>query len=209
MKRLCLSSRSLAWLLKFGLAVLLGATLAGCTGRGGGWLPPDGVVFSKRATFGFTFSCERSSGSVNPNAPTGRLRIQVSYTDHGSNPLGGPFSIRGQADTLDPVLESMICIGEEPPPGGNELIVLGQYAVTSKPPAGLPAQCAAANADDEQPQCRFEVIVRDNDGSRAPSQGDEFTIRLSSSSALSSALDPGTIVYARSGVLGGGNVQVD
>ena len=62
---------------------ILAVALTACTGRGGGQLPPDGVVFNGPASFGFSFSCE-DKGGLNP--PTGQLRIQLSYTDHGSNP---------------------------------------------------------------------------------------------------------------------------
>ena len=41
---------------------------------------------------------------------------QLAYIDHGSNPLGSPFAIHGIVDTIDPVLESAICIGQNPPP---------------------------------------------------------------------------------------------
>src|SRR6478735_2112836 len=88
------------------LGVLVGA-LSACTGRGGGQLPPNLPAFNGAASFGFSFSCERSSKSTNPNPPTGRLAIELAYTDHGTNPLGAVgFSIHGTADTLDPVLES-------------------------------------------------------------------------------------------------------
>lgn len=92
--------------------------LTACTGGGGGYLPPD-TVFTGKASFGFHFSCE-DKGGLNP--PTGQLRLQLTYTDHGSNPIGSSFSIQGTADELDPVVESMICIGQDPPPGMNELI---------------------------------------------------------------------------------------
>ena len=64
-----------------GILVLL---LVGCTGRGGGQLPPVARAFTGPASFGFSFSCERSSKSTSPNAPAGRLRIQLSYTEHGA-----------------------------------------------------------------------------------------------------------------------------
>ena len=94
---------------------LLLAMLTGCTGRGGGYLAPVAPVFNGAASFGFSFSCERSSTSTSPNPPAGRLRIEVAYTDRGTNPLGSGFSVHGTVDTLDPVLESMICIGRNPP----------------------------------------------------------------------------------------------
>lgn len=180
------------------------ATLSACDGRGGGRLGPDGLLFTGPASFGFSFSCERSSSSVQTNPPTGRLRIQLSYTEHGTNPLGSGFSVHGTVDTLDPVLESAICIGQEPPPGGNELIFLGRYRTTSSVPTGFAAACASSS-----PLCRFEVIVRDNDADRAPSGGDFFSIKLSSGTALTSDLDPALVFYARAGVLSSGNLTVD
>jgi hypothetical protein len=186
------------------VGVVMLATSA-CTGRGGGQLPPNSPLFSGAASFGFSFSCERSSNSTSTNPPAGRLAIQLSYTDHGSNPLGAGFSIHGTVDTLDAVLESAVCIGQNPPPGGNELIFLGRYRTTTTPaPSGFPAQCTKATS-----RCRFEVIVRDNDQNRAPSVGDYFSIALSTATTVSSELDPATVFYARAGLLSGGNLKVD
>ena len=116
-------------------AGILAMMLTACTGAGGGYLPPD-TVFNGRATFGFNFSCE-DKGGINP--PTGQLRIQLTYTDHSTNALlGSPFSIQGTADELDRALEAMFCIGQDPPPGVNELIFVGTYRPTtpgSSPPA--------------------------------------------------------------------------
>jgi hypothetical protein len=183
-------------------AGVLAIVLTGCTGRGGGRLPPDASLgFNGAASFGFSFSCE-DSGGINP--PTGQLRIQLSYTDHGSNPIGSPFSIHGTADVIDAVLESQICIGQNPPPSPvNQLIFLGRYSPTSSAPVGLPATCRSA------PLCRFEVIVQDNDRNLAPSPGDFFSIRLSKATALTSALDPLTVFYTRAGYLSSGNLTVD
>ena len=184
---------------------VVAATLSACTGRGGGQLPPDGVLYKGAASFGFSFSCERSSKSTSTNPPAGRLHIELAYVDHGSNPLGAGFSIHGTVDTLDPVLESAVCIGQEPPPGGNELIFLGRYRSTSSSaPAGFPKQCAGGTA-----RCRFEVIVRDNDQNGAPSVGDHFSITLSTGTAVSSELDATTVFYTRAGLLSGGNLTVD
>jgi hypothetical protein len=191
-----------------GLAGILVATLSACTGRGGGQLPPDGLLFTGPASFGFSFSCERSSKTVNTNPPTGRLRIQLSYTEHGTSLLGSGFSVHGTVDTLDPVLESAICIGQEPPPGGNELIFLGRYRLTSSAPAGFPPTCPARETETT-PSCRFEVIVRDNDKNRAPSTGDYFQITLSSGTAVTSQLDSATVFYTRAGFLSSGNLTVD
>ena len=55
-----------------------------------GQLPPQDPVFMAPASFGFPFSCE-DKGGINP--PTGQLRIQLTYRDHGSNPIGSSFSI--------------------------------------------------------------------------------------------------------------------
>ncbi len=187
-------------------AAVLALALTACTGRGGGQLPPDGLAFTGAATFGFEFSCE-DKGGLNP--PTGQLRIQLAYTDHGSNPVGSSFSIHGIADTIDPVDESMFCIGRNPPyPDPNELIFLGRYRPVSSAPAGFPSTCPARETDTTQ-LCRFEVIVRDNDMDRAPSTGDYFQIRLSSGTVLDDELDPAAVFYTRAGLLSSGNLTVD
>jgi hypothetical protein len=188
------------------LGLVVGA-LTACTGRGGGQLPPDSVFFTGPASFGFAFSCEDQS--TTRNSPTGQLRIELAYTDHGSNPLGSSFSIHGTVDTIDPVLESMICIGQNPPPGSdvNELTFLGRYRLDSSAPAGFPSTCPA-RATTTTPLCRFEVVVRDNDMNRAPSTGDYFQIRLSSGTVLDDELDPATVFYARAGFLSSGNLTV-
>ena len=145
---------------------MLALTLTACTARGGGQLPPD-TGFTGPASFGFQFSCQ-DNGGLNP--PTGQLRIELSYTDHGTSLIGSGFSIHGIVDTLDPVLESEFCIGKNPPPGGNELIFLGRYYLTSSAPDGFPSTCPA-RATATAPLCRFEVMVRDNDRNRRAVEG--------------------------------------
>jgi hypothetical protein len=186
--------------------VVLVAVLTACTAAGGGQLPPT-VGFSGPASFGFSFSCERSSRSTSPNPPTGQLRTQLSYTEHGSYlPLGLPFTIHGVVDELDPILESALCIGQNPPPGGKELIFLGRFRPTTSAPAGLEA--CPRQETPTTPLCRFEVIVRDDDENLAPSTGEFFSIKLSSSTVVEGELDPATVVYARAGLLERGHLTV-
>jgi hypothetical protein len=185
-------------------AGILAVVLTACKGVGGGYLPPDNTVFTGQASFGFSFSCE-DKGGLNP--PTGQLGIELGYIDQGSNPIGSSFSIHGIVDTIDPVLESAICIGQNPPPGGNELIFLGRYYLTSSAPAGFPSTCPTRQTKTT-PLCRFEVIVRDNDMNRAPSTGDYFQITLSGGTVLDDELDPATVFYTRAGLLSGGNLTV-
>jgi hypothetical protein len=178
-----------------------------CTATGGGQIPPT-AEFTGPASFGFVFSCERSSRSTSLNPPTGQLRTQLSYTEHGTYlPAGSPFTIHGIVDKIDPILESAFCIGENPPPGGNELIFLGRYRPTSSAPAGLEA--CPRQETSTTPLCRFEVIVRDNDQNLAPSAGEFFSIKLSSATVLEGELDPATVVYAREGLLERGNLTVN
>ena len=192
---------------------ILALVLTACRGVGGGQLPPDNVAFRAPASFGFTFSCE-DKGGINP--PTGQLRIQLSYTDHGANPLGPGFSIHGIVDTFKPGsewVESAICSGQDPPPGGNELIFLGRWRRTSSTPAGFPPTCPTRETSTS-PLCRFEVTVRDNDGNVAPSRGDYFQIRLSSATISDctlfdcSTLEPAKVFYVRAGILSSGNLTV-
>jgi hypothetical protein len=183
--------------------VVFVAVLTACTATGGGQLPPT-AGFTGPASFGVNFSCE-DRGGVNP--PTGQLRTQLSYTEHGTYlPVGSPFTIHGIVDKIDPVLESAICIGQNPPPGGNELIFLGRYRPTTSAPAGLEA--CPRRETSTTPLCRFEVIVRDNDQNLAPSTGDFFSIKLSNATVLTGELDPATVVYARAGLLERGNLTV-
>jgi hypothetical protein len=193
-------------------AGILAVVLTACTGRGGGQLPPQGL-FSGPASFGFTFSCEDQGGI---NQKTGQLRIELSYTDHGANPIGSSFSIHGIVDTIDPVVESAACIGDEPAPGGL-LTFLGRYYLTSSAPAGFPSTCPTRETETT-PLCRFEVTVQDSDRNLAPSPGDSFSIKLSNSPSpdceisplACSQLDPSASVpYARAGLLSSGNLTVD
>jgi hypothetical protein len=181
------------------VAGILVVVLAACTGRGGGYLPPQ-PLFSGQASFGFTFRCEN-----------GDLDIELSYTDKGSNPLGSSFGIHGTVDTLDPVVESAVCIDENAPTPPNALTFLGRYRLTSSAPSGFPAACKTTT-----PLCRFEVHVEDNDQNMAPSQGDFFSIKLSTVTADCSGIPPDptcsqlpTWFYARAGHLAGGNLTVD
>ena len=76
-------NRQLRRSLSLAVVGTLAVGLTACTGRGGGQLPPA-AGFTGPASFGFSFSCE-DKGGLNP--PTGRLHIELSYTDHGSKPL--------------------------------------------------------------------------------------------------------------------------
>ena len=193
-------------------AGIFALVLSACAGRGGGQLPPESPVFNGPASFGFSFSCQ-DPGGLNP--PTGRLHIELSYVDHGGNPVGASFSIHGTVDTLDPVLESALCIGQNPPPGGNELILLGRYRLTSTRPAGFPVACATRDTETT-PACRFEVVVRDNDENGVPSPSDYFSINLTTVTTACSSVPPDptcsdlpTGFYARAGLLSSGNLTVD
>ena len=187
---------------------ILAMALTACTGRGGGQLAPDGAVFTGPAMFGFAFSCEDASTTL--NSPAGQLRIQLAYSDRSSNKIISPFSVHGTVDTIDPVVESMICIGQEPPPEPDPqtLVFLGRYRLSSSAPTGFPSTCPARQTA-MTPLCRFEVVVRDNDMNRAPSIGDYFQIKLSSGTDLKSQLDPLTVFYTRAGLLSSGNLTVD
>lgn len=188
--------------------------LTACTGRGGGQLPPSGA-FTGPASFGFSFSCEDKGGL---NSPTGQLKIQLSYTDHGTSPIGSSFGIHGIVDTIDPMLESEICIGQNPPPGGNELIFLGRYYLTSSAPSEL-STCPTRDSTTT-PMCRFEVIVQDNDRNSGPTPGDSFSIRLSNFPVLCTTIpalpacyalpvDLALAPYFRMGTVSSGNLTVD
>jgi hypothetical protein len=193
-------------------AGILAIALTACSGHGGGKLAPDGDVFTGPATFGFSFSCERSSRSTNLHLKTGRMRFQLNYRDHGTNPLGSSFGIHGIVEEIDdPVLESMICIGDNPPPEPeNVLTFTGRYRLVSGAPAGFPSTCPAL-ATETTPLCRFEVTFRDNDMNGSAGTGDFFQIRLSTETVPLIELDPPApeVFYTRGGVLSGGNITVD
>jgi hypothetical protein len=188
------------------VAGIVAVVLTACTGRGGGQLPPS-AGFTGPASFGFSFSCEN-----------GKLGIQLSYSDQGSSLLGAPFSIHGTVDRVDPVVESAVCIDQNPPPPPeNQLIFLGRYRLTSSPPTGFPSTCPTQETPTS-PLCRFEVIVQDNDRNFAPSTGDFFSIKLSTVTAscadpipdpTCSRLPDAAVFYARAGTLSSGNITVD
>jgi hypothetical protein len=190
---------------------MLALALTACTGKGGGYLPPS-TGFSGQAPFGFTFSCE-DKGGINP--PTGKLSIELAYSDQGTNPIGSSFGIHGIVDTIDPPeLESLVCSGQTTPPvplPSNVLIFLGRYRLTSGSPSGFPSTCPARETKST-PLCRFEVEVHDNDGNLKPSKDDFFSIQLSNATACTglecSQLPVESVFYTRAGVLAGGNLTV-
>jgi hypothetical protein len=188
---------------------MLALVLTACTGKGGGYLPANEPAgFTGQAPFGFTFSCE-DKGGLNP--PTGQLAIELAYSDLGTSTfLSAPFSIHGIVDTIDPVVESAACIGQNPPPGGRTLIFLGRYRLTSSPPPGFPSTCPARQTKTT-PLCRFEVTVQDNNGNFKPSPRDFFSIKLSGATTCEDPLCstlPGPVFYTRAGFLAGGNLTV-
>jgi len=194
-------------------AAALVLMLTACRGGGGGYLPPGPTaseafpetVFTGGASFGFSFSCE-DNGGVNP--PTGQFRLQLTYSDHGTSDLiYTPFTIHGTSDEYDPVLESAICIGQEPPLDGNMLNFLGRYRPTGSPSGFL--QTCPRKDTPTSPLCRFEVVVQDNDGNLAASEGDFFSIKLSTATDGLGEFDPATVFYARAGYLTAGNVWVN
>ena len=216
-------------------ACMLALVLTACTGRGGGYLPPGPIEFvsapaidqtvidkfysasfTGQAPFGFTFSCD-DKGGLNP--PTGKLAIELAYSDRGTSTLGNepllgaPFSIHGIVDNIDPIIESMICIGQNPPTPPRELTFLGRYRPTSSSKPGALNTCPTRETTIS-PLCRFEVFVRDNDGNLRPSKGDFFSIQLSTATCTSpkdpscSTLPIGKVFYARAGYLAGGNLTV-
>jgi hypothetical protein len=204
---------------------ILALVLTACRGVGGGQLPPS-TGFTGPASFGFTFSCE-DKGGLNP--PTGKLSIELAYAERGtysyvgSSVIGSSFSIHGIVDQIDPVVESAVCIGQNPPPVPGTLTFLGRWRLTSSAPAGFPSTCPTRETKTT-PLCRFEVTVQDNDQNLRPSPGDFFSIRLSSVPVFCDAptleeldprcsqLDPPgypvTVFYARAGTLSSGNLTV-
>ena len=199
-------------------AGILALVLTACTGRGGGQLPPDNVFVHRPGVVRLQLQL-RGQGrhqSANRSAPH---PARLHRPRH--QPLGSGFGIHGIVDRIDPVLESAVCIGQEPPPGGNELIFLGRYRLTSSAPAGFPQACPTRETKTT-PLCRFEVIVRDNDQNLAPSKGDFFSIKLSTVTEIfTNDCPPGgtppcvitefpaaTVFYARAGTLSSGNLTV-
>jgi hypothetical protein len=196
---------------------VLAVVLTACTGRGGGQLPAKNG-FTGAASFGFSFSCEDKGGI---NKQTGKLNIELSYNDKGSNTIGSnsvssPFGIHGTVDALQPVVESAVCSGQVPPPEPEllpgQLIFLGRYRLTS----GSPSSLNACPTSETTTMCRFEVDVTDNDKSQTPSQGDTFKITLSNvpvscngSFPASCSQLPAGPAYTRGGTLSSGNLTVD
>jgi predicted small lipoprotein YifL len=206
------------------MAGILLAVLTACTGKGGGYLPPGAsfgtdVVFTSQATFGFTFSCQK-----------GDLKIELSYNEKGrsntinNNLISSPFGIHGIVDEVTPLDESQACIGDEPTPVPGKLTFLGRYYLTSSAPSGYPSTCPKKETSTT-PLCRFEVIVDDKDQSGSPTPGDFFSIKLSTVTSIYAECPPdadpaveppcyitefptASVVYARAGFLGGGNITV-
>ena len=93
-------------------AGILAVVLTACTGTGGGQLPPQTAVFQRARPRLASASAAEDKGGLNP--PTGRLDIELAYTDKGTNPIGSAFGIHGIVDKIDPVVESADLHRSEP-----------------------------------------------------------------------------------------------
>ena len=158
----------------------------------------------------------RPSGSASAvngrrRAPA-RTRRPVGCTSSSPTPtmartLSVPwFSIHGTVDTLDPVLESAICIGQNPPPGGNDSDLPGSLPdARPRRPRRVPAAVHHRTA-----RCRFEVIVRDNDKNRR-SVGRRLLLHhpVERHRRCPPSSIPPTVFYTRAGLLSSGNLTVD
>ncbi len=111
-----------------------------------------------RSSPGRRRSVSASAVSVRPRAPA-RTRLRVGCASSCPTPSTGPAqsaSARaspstGRSDTIDPVLESQICIGQDPPPTAPTLIFLGTYRAPSPAAAGFPTSCPAKETATDAP----------------------------------------------------------
>ena len=118
-------------------------------------------MFMAPASFGFTFSCE-DKGGINP--PTGQLRIQLTYRDHGANPLGSSFSIQGTADEFDPVQAERVFSGEDP---------FDETTFSDDPHGGGDAaEITAESAEPHTPRAESSESSRTPAGGSAASRGE-------------------------------------
>ena len=188
-----------------GIGVLV-AVLTACTGRGADTCRLTSVAFTGPASFGFTLQL-RGQGRREPADRSAAHPALLQRTRQQPR-IGSPFGIHGIVDMIDPVLESMICIGQNPPPGGKELIFLGRYRPTTSAPAGFPKSCPTRRrrptavpfrghrAGQRQEPARRRRATSSRSRCRAPRQSP-------------SDLDPATVFYTRAGLLEGGNLTVN
>ena len=73
------------------VAGILVVVLAACTGRGGGYLPPQSPVFTGQASFGFTFSCQK-----------GELKIQLAILRQSQQPARSAARILSPFGSMGP-----------------------------------------------------------------------------------------------------------
>ena len=169
-------------------------TLGACRATGGGYLPPDNIVFKGRADFGFNFTCQ-----VETEKKRAVIRGEVTYHDDPS--LGFPEGIRIHG-TVDPFFIELANLTELPP--GTDL-----NCANAGVKSGLADQGRARFRGEYQSQDttipatertgRFQVDVQDL-GEPTNFDGDTFEILLTSGPYAP---------YNRFGIIEGGNIQVE
>ena len=179
----------------FAVAGILVVVLAACTGRGGGYLPPQPACSLVRRR-----SASRSA------ARTATSRSSSPTTTRAATPSARRSGSMGPSTRSTRCWNLRSVSARTRLPAGNQLIFLGRYRLTSSAPSGFPAACKTTT-----PLCRFEVIVQDNDRNLTPSPGDFFSIKLSTVTApcpsdplISRAATPSPDRVLRAGRLSGG-----
>ena len=135
----------------------------GCRHPGSG---ADGVHGPRRRTVAGRRRCVQGPGvvrlqlqlrgqgrpeSANRSAPHPALLHRPRH----ATLLGSSFSIHGTADTIDPVLESMICIGQNPPPRRERADLPGALPADVIGPGRLPP-----DVPDREPRPRHCAVSR-------------------------------------------------
>jgi hypothetical protein len=175
-----------------GLALAAVLTLGACKAIGGGYIdePLDGgpvSVFKGRADFGFTYTCDMSTGN------RARIRGEIVYHDYPSTVDGINFPEIRLRGTVDPFfIEGVTTCAEaaEKFEGIPTALFQGNYRsqdtkLLSKPPGRFTVQVF----DNGEPGTGVGIF-----------DGDSFSIDL--------AGGPYTL-YTRGGFIEGGNIQVD
>ena len=174
-------------------ACILAVVLTACTGKGGGYLPPQKPGVHRPGAV-------RLHVQLREGWPES-AKIELAYNDKGAATRSvRRLEFTASSTRLTRCWNPQFALARIHRPGRNQPIFLGRYSQTSSAPAVFPSTCPERN--ETTSLCRFEVIVQDNDNNLPHRRGtsSRSSYRARRRTSLNSQWDR---CYARAGLPSG------